>query len=88
MSSLIIVILHPLIYVGLQLLHAAVNFASECSGGVELVLNGLVKAFADAFGMWTFGLGASVIDVLQVKIELKLVVLEVPLCQTSCRLVI
>jgi len=74
--SFFVVIANPLIEIGLQLLDAGVDLFAKCYL-VELLQNGLVKAFADAVGLRTPGLRLCVIDVLDRQVELILVVLAI-----------
>ena len=76
MRSLRVVLLNPHIQIGLQLLQRLVDFTPKC-GGVKLILNGLVKPLANAVGLWMLDLGSGVLDVFQVQIQLKLVLLSI-----------
>jgi hypothetical protein len=50
MRALFIVVLHPGMYIGLQLFQRAIYLASE-GGGIELILDRLMEALADAVGL-------------------------------------
>ena len=76
MRSLLIIEVHPLIDIGLELLQAGVELTPE-SGGIELILNGLMKALANAIGLRTLSLGARMLDILQVQIQLILVMFSI-----------
>src|SRR5262249_30167655 len=76
MGPLLIVLAYPHIKVGLQLVDGTVELSAE-GDTVQLVEHGLVEAFANAVGLWAFGLGARVIDVLDREIELILMALGV-----------
>ena len=65
---LAIVARHPDIDVALQLLQRVVQLAPE-RARVELALDRLVKALADAVGLRTARLCARVLDVLEVQVE-------------------
>ena len=54
-GPLTIILLDPLIQIGLQLLQHAADFLAE-GDGVELILDGAVKAFANAIGLRVPGL--------------------------------
>src|SRR5215210_7399569 len=68
MRSLSVIALHPRVNVGLQLIERVIQLASECAG-VELVLDGLVEAFANPVGLRALCSRAGVLDVLQVQVQ-------------------
>jgi hypothetical protein len=61
-----IVGLYPDVHVGLHFIERVVQLASE-GAGVELVLDALMEALANPVGLGTAGLGARVLDVLQIE---------------------
>ena len=74
MGALLIVVDDPRIEIGLQLVDRAVDLLVE-RYPVELVEHGAVEALADAVGLRAFGLGATVIDILDRQVELVFVAL-------------
>ena len=63
MRALAIVIVDPLVEIALQRFQILINLLAE-RNAVELVVNGLVEAFADAVRLWRFRFGLRVIDVV------------------------
>ena len=76
MRTRFVVLLHPNIEIGLQLVDGPINFLAE-RHAIELVEYGSMEALADSIGLWALGLGAGVIDVLDGEIELVVVMLGV-----------
>src|SRR6266700_1593522 len=70
----LIVFANPQIKIGLELVDRTIHLFAE-SDAVELVEHGLVEALADAVGLRALGLGPHMVDVLDGKIELVLVML-------------
>src|SRR5256886_16479656 len=70
----LIVFAKPQIKIGLQLVDRTIHLFAE-GDAVELVEHGLVEALADAVGLRALGLGPRMVDVLDGKIELVLVML-------------
>ena len=68
---------HPGVEVGLQLIDRRIELLAECDA-IELVKHGLVESLDDAVGLWTLGLGAGVVDVLDREIELVFVTVVGP----------
>jgi hypothetical protein len=62
--------------IDLQLVDRAVYLLAE-RHPVKLIERSLMKALADAVGLWALGLGAGVIDVLDCEVKLVLVSLRV-----------
>lgn len=60
-SPLTVVLLNPLIQIGLQVLQCGIDFLAK-GNGIELVLNGAMKTFADAIGLRMTGFGLAVVD--------------------------
>jgi hypothetical protein len=69
MGAVVVVVRHPIIQIGLQLLDRAVNPAPECDL-IELLQDGFVEAFANAVGLRATHFGLGVFDVIQGQIEL------------------
>ncbi len=72
-STLMIVLGHPLIEISLQFLQRRAQFLAE-GNGTELVLDGAVEAFANAVHLGAPCFGATGIDVLNRQLHLILVV--------------
>jgi hypothetical protein len=66
----------PGIDVGLQLIERVVELSPE-GARVELVLDRLVEALADAIGLRALNPGAGVLDVLNIQVECELVAFPV-----------
>ena len=72
MGSLLAIFGDPRIKVGLQLADGSVDLLAE-RHPVELIQDGAMKALTDSIGLRAFGLGATVIDVLDREVELVVV---------------
>lgn len=68
MRPLGIVTRYPSIHIFLQLLDRTIQLAAE-RAGIELILDGLVKALADAVRLRMFCLRARVVNVLEIQVE-------------------
>jgi len=69
MGALRVVMVHPLIQIRLQLLNGFIEVLSKCHL-IKFLQNGLVEPFADAIGLWMFDLGFGVVNVVDGKEEL------------------
>ena len=73
----------PVVEIGLQFIEALVKLLAN-GRGIELFLDGAVKAFADPIGLRVPGLGAAVVDIFHRQVQLVFVMLALAAVTGAC----